>query len=54
MQEQGLTSCELASRYMVRLALYENRLDGAIAVYPRALEETARGGTTYNALHALS
>jgi amidase len=39
MKEGRLTSRELVSQYMIRLALYENRVHAAIAVNPRALEE---------------
>ncbi len=34
-----LTSHELVERYLIRIALYEDRLNGAIAINPRALEE---------------
>src|SRR3954449_12610839 len=39
MKEHRLTSRELVSQYLIRLALYENRLHAAIIVNPRALEE---------------
>src|SRR4051812_33486414 len=34
-----LTSRELVSQYLIRLALYEHRLHAALAVNPHALEE---------------
>jgi amidase len=39
MKERRLTSRELVSAYLIRLALYENRLHAAIVVNPRALDE---------------
>ena len=39
MEKGRLTSRELVSQYLVRLALYENRLHAALAVNPHALEE---------------
>ena len=39
MAEKRLTSRELVSQYLIRIALYEDRLHAAIAVNPRALEE---------------
>lgn len=40
--EQGrITSVELVRQYLVRLALYEDKLNAAITVNPRALEEAA-------------
>ena len=39
MAEKRLTSRELVSQYLIRIALYENRLHAALAVNPRALEE---------------
>src|SRR6185295_6922326 len=39
MAEKRLTSRELVSQHLIRIALYENRLHAAIAVNPRALEE---------------
>jgi amidase len=37
-----LTSRELVSQYLIRLAIYEDRLNAALAVNPRALEEADR------------
>src|SRR3712207_4077204 len=34
-----VTSREIVTHYLVRLALYEDRLNAALAVNPRALEE---------------
>jgi amidase len=39
MADGRLTSRELVSQYLIRLALYEDRLHAAIVVNPRALEE---------------
>ena len=39
MTEKRLTSRELVSQYLIRIALYENRLHAALAVNPRALDE---------------
>ena len=39
MAEGRVTSRELVTQYLVRLALYEDRLNAALAVNPRALEE---------------
>src|SRR5437773_6943755 len=39
MERGRLTSRELVSQYLIRLALYENRLHAALAVNPHALEE---------------
>ena len=39
MSDKRLTSRELVSQYLIRIALYEDRLHAAIAVNPRALEE---------------
>jgi amidase len=39
MAQGRLTSRELVSQYLIRLALYEDRLNAALAVNPRALEE---------------
>jgi amidase len=39
MKEGRLTSRELVTQYLVRLAQYEHRIHAAIAVNPRALEE---------------
>src|SRR5882724_10051164 len=39
MEKGRLTSRELVSQYLIRLALYENRLHAALAVNPHALEE---------------
>jgi amidase len=37
-----LTSRQLVSQYLIRLAVYEERLNAALAVNPRALEEAGR------------
>lgn len=42
MTDGRLTSRELVSQYLVRLAMYEDRLNAALAVNPRALEEADR------------
>lgn len=42
MAERRLTSRELVTQYLVRLATYEDRLNAALAVNPRALEEADR------------
>ena len=42
MAEGRLTSRELVSQYLIRLAMYEDRLNAALAVNPRALEEAER------------
>jgi amidase len=42
MNEGRLTSRELVSQYLIRLAMYEDRLNAALAVNPRALEEADR------------
>src|SRR5947208_2205843 len=39
MEKGRLTSRELVSQYLIRLALYENRLHAALAVNPHALKE---------------
>src|SRR5258705_11979346 len=39
MEKARLTSRELVSQYLIRLALYENRLHSALAVNPHAFEE---------------
>ena len=39
MTKRRVTSREIVSRYLIRIALYENRLHAALAVNPRALEE---------------
>ena len=39
MAEKRLTSRELVSQYLIRIALYDHRLHAAIAVNPRALDE---------------
>jgi amidase len=39
MTKGRLTSREIVSRYLIRIALYENRLHAALAINPRALEE---------------
>src|SRR5262245_58863852 len=39
MEEKRLTSRELVSLYLVRLAMYEHLVHAALAVNPRALEE---------------
>jgi amidase len=39
MEKGRLTSRELVSQYLIRLALYEHRLHAALAVNPHALEE---------------
>ena len=39
MTEKRLTSRELVSQYLIRLALYEHRLHAALAVNPHALDE---------------
>jgi len=39
MTQKRVTSRELVSQYLIRIALYEHRLHAAIAVNPRALEE---------------
>jgi amidase len=39
MAEKRLTSRELVTEYLVRLALYEDRINAALAVNPHALEE---------------
>ena len=39
MQEHRLTSRELVTSYLTRIALYEKRINAAIAINPRALEE---------------
>ena len=41
MAKGQLTSRELVSQYLMRLGLYEDRLNAALAVNPRALEEAA-------------
>ena len=42
MTEGRLTSRELVSQYLIRLAMYEDRLNAALAVNPRALEKADR------------
>lgn len=42
MAEGRLTSRELVSQYLIRLATYEDRLNAALSVHPRALEEADR------------
>jgi amidase len=42
MAEGRLTSRELVSSYLIRVAMYEERLNAALAVHPRALEEAER------------
>ena len=42
MAEGRITARELVSRYLIRLAMYEDRLNAALAVNPRALEEAER------------
>jgi amidase len=39
MTEKRLTSRELVSQYLIRIALYEHRLHAALAVNPHALDE---------------
>src|SRR5437660_2915789 len=39
MQEHRVTSRELVTQYLTRIAMYEKRITAAIAVNPRALEE---------------
>src|SRR5439155_22201435 len=39
MKDGRLTSRELVTRYLTRIALYEHRLHAAVAVNPRAVEE---------------
>jgi len=39
MAEKRLTSRELVTEYLVRIALYEDRINAALAVNPRALDE---------------
>jgi len=39
MNDGRLTSRELVTRYLTRIALYEHRLHAAVAVNPRAVEE---------------
>src|ERR1700730_16758909 len=39
MEKGRLTSREIVSQYLIRLALYEHRLHAALAVNPHALEE---------------
>jgi amidase len=39
MEQKRLTSRELVSQYLVRLALYEHRVHAAIAINPKALDE---------------
>src|SRR5262245_37352665 len=39
MAEKRLTSRELVTQYLVRIATYEDRVNAALAVNPRALEE---------------
>src|SRR5689334_7452088 len=39
MEQKRLTSRELVTQYLVRLATYEHRVHAAIAVNPKALEE---------------
>ncbi len=39
MAEKRVTSREIVRQYLVRLAIYEDRLNAALAVNPRALEE---------------
>jgi amidase len=39
MTEKRLTSRELVSQYLIRIALYDHRLHAALAVNPRALDE---------------
>src|SRR5581483_7440528 len=42
MEQRRLTSRELVTRYLVRLATHEHRLHAALAVNPHALEEADR------------
>jgi amidase len=42
MAEGRLTSRELVSQYLIRLAMHEDRLNAALAVNPRALEDADR------------
>ena len=39
MEHGKLTSRELVSQYLIRIALYEHTLKSAIAINPKALEE---------------
>jgi amidase len=39
MQDHRVTSRELVTQYLTRIALYEKRINAAIAINPRALEE---------------
>ena len=39
MAEKRLTSRELVTQYLVRIAMYEDRLNAALAVNPHALDE---------------
>jgi amidase len=39
MQERRVTSHELVAQYLTRIALYEKRVNAAIAINPRALDE---------------
>jgi amidase len=41
MRQRRVTSRELVQQYLVRIALYEDKLNAAIAINPRALEEAA-------------
>ncbi|MGH9346975.1 MAG: amidase family protein [Vicinamibacterales bacterium] len=59
MAEGRLTSRELVGQYLIRLATYEDRLNAALAVNPRALEEADRldreraAGTLRGPLHGI-
>jgi amidase len=41
MSERRVTSRDLATQYLTRIALYEKRINSAISINPRALEEAA-------------
>src|SRR5439155_12101537 len=41
MQEHRVTSRELVTQYLTRIAMYDKRINAAIAVNPRALEAAA-------------
>ena len=39
MAQRRVTSRELVTQYLTRIALYEKRINAAISINPRALEE---------------
>src|SRR3954470_14009089 len=41
MQEHRVTSRELVTQYLTRIAIYDKRINAALAVNPRALDEAA-------------